>query len=171
MDDYQKTITVDNSAHEVYRALTQHIAGWWSDDLSGASSKTGDQFNIAFGETKKTFEITGAIPDKQVTWLCLKAYIDMHQLQRKDEWVDTRIIWTITNDNGATNLSMLHQGLNKSVECYDVCEPAWDYFMASIEAYLTTGAGTPIVKKMRNWSGKSESLLFPTLHCPFRYSC
>jgi hypothetical protein len=32
MKDYQKSITVNKPAGEVYVALTQHITDWWSND-------------------------------------------------------------------------------------------------------------------------------------------
>jgi hypothetical protein len=147
MKDYQKSITVSSSAEEVYTTLTQHIPDWWSDDFAGSATRKGDQFDIAFGETRKTFEIADAIPNHQITWLCVKAYIDMEALKKRDEWVATKIIWTITSGSNSTTLTMLHQGLNKSIECYDVCEPAWDYFMDSIQLYLNSGKGTPYHKK------------------------
>ncbi len=147
MKDYQKSITVNNAASEIYAAITQHIPDWWSDDFSGASSQKGDRYDIAFGETRKTFEITDVIPNKQVVWLCLKAHIDMKALTRKDEWVGTRLIWTITSDGQGTTLTLLHEGLNKSFECYDVCESGWDYFIGSLEAFLITRKGTPYHKK------------------------
>jgi len=148
MKDYQKSITVSNTAAKVYSAITEHIPDWWSDDFSGAAAHKGDQYSIAFGQTKKTFEIIEAVPDQQVIWLCLKAHIDMEVLTKKDEWVGTKLIWTIGSDGAnSSTLTMLHEGLNKSFECYDVCEPAWDYFMASIQAFLTTGTGTPYRKK------------------------
>ena len=146
-NDYQKSITVSRPANEVYAAITEHIRDWWSDDLSGAAAKKGDQFNIAFGATRKTFEIAEAIPGERVVWLCLKAHIDMAELKRKDEWVGTRVIWTIAGNDSSTTLTLLHEGLNKSFECYDVCEPAWDYFIASLHAFLTTGSGAPYHKQ------------------------
>jgi len=146
-NDYQKSITVSKPANEVYAAITEHIRDWWSDDLSGAAAKKGDQFNIAFGATRKTFEIAEAILGERVVWLCLKAHIDMAALKRKDEWVGTRLTWTIASGNDGTTLTLLHEGLNKSLECYDVCEAGWDYFIASLHAFLTTGSGTPYHKQ------------------------
>ena len=143
MNDYQKSITVGNTAEEVYSAITEHIQDWWSDDFSGASVKKSDQYNITFVGTKKTFEIIEAIPNQRVVWLCLKAYIDMDTLQKKDEWVGTRLIWTIASNDQGSTLTFLHEGLNKSFECYDVCAPAWDYFIPSLQAFITTGKGTP----------------------------
>jgi uncharacterized protein YndB with AHSA1/START domain len=144
--DYQKTITLNNPPGEVYAAITEHIPNWWSDDFSGAAAKKGDQYNIAFGETKKTFEVVEATPNRQVTWLCKKAYIDMDGLKKRDEWVGTHLSWTITQNDNGTTLTFLHEGLNKKFECYDICEPAWDYFIASLSSFLTTGSGTPYHK-------------------------
>lgn len=147
MKDYQKSITVNKPAGEVYAAITEHVQDWWSDDFSGAAAQKGDQYTIAFGATQKTFEIIEAVPNKQVTWLCLKAHIDMQALNRKDEWVGTKLIWTLSATDQGTTLTFLHEGLNQSFECYNVCEAGWDYFIASLQAYLTTGSGTPYLKQ------------------------
>lgn len=146
MKDYQKSIIVNISPAEVFTAITQHIPDWWSDDFTGAAAQKGDQYHIAFGGTKKTFELVEAIPNQKVIWLCLKAYIAMDNLAKKDEWVGTRLIWNISPGDDGTTLTFLHKGLNKSFECYVVCEPAWDYFLESIKAFLTTGKGTPYHK-------------------------
>ena len=57
MNDYKKSFTVNRPIDEVYAAITENIADWWSNDLSGAAAHAGDSFNIAFGKTKKTFNI------------------------------------------------------------------------------------------------------------------
>jgi hypothetical protein len=147
MKDYQKSITVNNTDIEVYSAITQHIRDWWSDDFTGGAAHKGDKYVIAFGDTKKTFEIVEAVPNRQIIWLCLKAYIDMPALKKKDEWVGSRLIWTITKADHGTTIKLLHEGLNKSMECYDVCEPAWDHFIASLQSFLTTGNGMPYHKQ------------------------
>lgn len=146
MKDYQKSITLNCRPEEIYSALTQHIPAWWSDDFSGEAAKKDDQYNIAFGKTRKTFKIEEAVPDQRLSWLCTKAHIDLDSLKKKDEWVGTKIIWTIEPLGDHSSLTITHQGLNPGIECYDVCEPAWDYFMRSIQAYLTTGTGTPHLK-------------------------
>jgi uncharacterized protein YndB with AHSA1/START domain len=145
MNDYQKSIIVNRPISEVYAAITEHISDWWSNDLTGAAARAGDSFNIAFDGTRKTFEIVKAIPDKQVVWKCLKAYIDMPSLKNKAEWEGTKMIWTLSAADQGTTLTFLHEGLNQSFECYDACVPAWEYFLASIQAYLTTGKGTPFL--------------------------
>ena len=146
MKDYQKSITVNKPVSEVYAAITEHIADWWSNDLSGIAAHTGNSFNIAFNQTRKTFEIVEAILNERVTWKCVKAYIDMASLENKSEWVGTTLIWTLSPANGGTTLTFLHEGLNQSFQCYNVCEAGWDYFLASLQAYLATGKGTPYLK-------------------------
>ena len=146
MNDYQKRITVNKPVNEVYAAITKQIPDWWSNDFAGAAANRGDSFNIAFGETRKTFEIVEAMPNKKIIWKCVKAYIDMASLKNKAEWEGTEIIWTLSTDNQITTLIFLHKGLNSNFECYDVCEAGWDQFLASLQLYLTTGKGTPFLK-------------------------
>ena len=150
MSDYQKSMTVTKTAGEVYDALTNHIADWWSKDLIGNSKRPGDSFNIAFGNTRKTFDIVEAIPNERVEWECVKAYIDMVSLQNKAEWVGTRLIWTLSSAENTTTLFFLHEGLNESFQCYQICEAGWDQFLASLYAYLSTGTGSPFLKTVGN---------------------
>jgi hypothetical protein len=154
MKDYQKSINVNRPASEVYVAITEHIADWWSNDLAGAATHASDSFNIAFNNTRKTFKIAEAVPNKRVVWECVKAHIDVASLSNKAEWVGTQLIWTISAGDRSTTLSFLHEGLNQNFECYNVCEAGWDYFLASLQAYLETGKGTPFLEAAGN--GNSE---------------
>jgi uncharacterized protein YndB with AHSA1/START domain len=156
MNDYQKSITVNKPADEVYSAITEHIQDWWSNDFSGTAAQKSDQYTIAFGATQKTFGILEAVPNKQVVWKCIKAYIDMPSLKNKAEWVGTKLIWTLSATDQGTTLTFLHEGLNQSFECYNVCEAGWDTFLASLQAYLVTGKGTPFLKAAGNedWGRK-----------------
>lgn len=150
MNDYQKIITVNKTVQQVYAAITEHIAQWWSNDLMGAAVQAGDSFSIAFGKTKKTFNITKAIPDQQVEWTCVKAYINNPSLENKAEWVGTKIIWTISSAPQGATLNFLHQGLDENLQCFNLCQAGWDMFLASLQTYLTTGIGKPFLKAAEN---------------------
>src|SRR5437762_12475226 len=102
MNDYKKNITVNKPVSEVYKAITEHISDWWSNDLTGAAIYAGESFTIAFGKTRKTFHIVEAIPNKQVTWQCVKAYIDMASLKNKAEWEGSKLIWTLRSNDQRT---------------------------------------------------------------------
>jgi uncharacterized protein YndB with AHSA1/START domain len=148
-EDYQKIMTVNKPVSEVYDAITEHISDWWSKDLSGSAAQVGDQFNIAFGGTRKTFEIIEAIPGEFVAWKCLKAYIDMDSLKNKSEWVGTKVLWTFSVVKNETTINFMHQGLHKSLECYEVCEAGWDQFLDSLETFLKTGKGKPYSSSLK----------------------
>lgn len=147
MNDYQKTLTINKPVSEVYNAITLDIADWWSNDLSGAAANTGDSFTIAFCKTQKTFEIVEAVPNQKIVWLCTRAYINMATLTNKSEWEGTKVCFTLSSEGAGTTLHFLHEGLNQSFECYDVCENGWNYFLASLQAYIETGKGSPNIKK------------------------
>ena len=150
MNDYQKSITASKPVAEVYAAITQHISDWWSNDLTGTAADAGDRFTIAFGKTRKTFDIIEAIPNKQVKWKCIKAYIDVISLENKAEWEGTTLIWTLSTAGQGTTLTFLHEGLNESLECFSVCEAGWNQFLASLQAYLIRGMGNPYLKATSN---------------------
>ena len=155
MKDYQQTIAINTPVKEVYTAITQHIAHWWSNDLSGAAAKPGDRFHIAFNKTNKTFEIAEAIPNERIVWKCVQAHIDMASLTNKSEWVGTHLIWTMSPADTGSILTFLHEGLNQSFECYTVCESGWNTYLASLLDYLNTGKGRPFRKPVE--SGNPES--------------
>ena len=146
VSDYQKVMTVNKPVSEVYNAITSHIADWWSNDLTGTSANAGDSFTIAFGKTRKTFEVKDAIPNKFVVWNCVKAHIDAPSLKNKSEWVGTNLLWAFKEDGNNTTLNFTHEGLNKNLECYEICEAGWDQFLGSLETYLKTGKGLPYLK-------------------------
>ncbi len=146
MKDYQKNIVVNQPVDKVYAAITRHIPDWWSDDYAGAAAHAGDHFDIAFGGTQKTFEILTAVPNEQVVWQCVKAYIDVPTLKNKAEWLGTKQVWTLSANGDSTTVTLLHEGLNPGMECYELCVSCWDAFLSSLDAYLATGKGTPYQK-------------------------
>jgi hypothetical protein len=73
----------------------------------------------------------------------------MATLTNKAEWVGTTMRWTVSAVGEATSLTFLHEGLNRSFECYTVCEAGWNTFLASLQAYITTGRGKPFLKTVK----------------------
>lgn len=147
MKDYQKSIIVQKPVSIVFAAVTEHISDWWSNDLTGLASRIGDRFKIAFGKTRKTMEITEVVQNEKVVWTCIEAYIDMASLENKSEWAGTELIWKVSTEGDTTELSFLHKGLNQNLQCYEVCEDGWNFFLSSLETYLKTGQGKPYLKK------------------------
>jgi uncharacterized protein YndB with AHSA1/START domain len=59
------------------------------------------------------------------------------------EWLGTTMEFDIVPAGAGTELRFRHAGLTPRLECWEACAAAWTSFMASIEAFAKTGAGTP----------------------------
>lgn len=59
------------------------------------------------------------------------------------EWLGTTVEFDIIPAGTGTELRFRHAGLTQQLECWEACAAAWTYFLASIEAFARTGAGTP----------------------------
>lgn len=59
------------------------------------------------------------------------------------EWLGTTIEFDIVPADTGTELHFRHANLTPHLTCWDDCFAGWTYFMASIQAFAETGAGTP----------------------------
>ena len=66
----------------------------------------------------------------------------------KSEWVDTNIVFEISEKDGKTQIIFTHQGLVPQYECYQVCDDAWtSYIQGSLKNLIATGKGRPNTKE------------------------
>jgi len=144
--DYQISISVKETDKQVFESLTLRIPQWWSEVFDGSSDKLNDLFTVRFGNTYKTIVIEQILRNEQIVWSIVNSYIDIVAFTNKSEWNGTRIIWTITPVGDDTKLTLTHQGLTSELECYDVCENGWKYYMDSLYLFLTTNKGLPFKK-------------------------
>ena len=62
----------------------------------------------------------------------------------KSEWIGTKLIFDITNEDGKTQVKFTHEGLVPEYECYKVCYDAWGHYIkSSLYNFITTGKGQP----------------------------
>jgi len=139
--NYHNSIQVNASAADAYAQIA-NVAGWWAKSFKGKASKTGDTFNVQFGDTRVDFEITEAIPGKKVVWKVTDCYLPW--LNDKTEWNNTEVAWNIGTANGKTTIDMTHVGLQPGVECYEACKKGWDgHISDSLFRLVTEGVGKP----------------------------
>ena len=62
---------------------------------------------------------------------------------KKDEWKGTEIKWKIAKSKTGSNVTLIHQGLIPELECYEICQAGWNYFLGSLKNYLEYGEGYP----------------------------
>ena len=147
MDDlsYRREIVVSSTPSTAYQALTADIKKWWTDDCDHIS-KTGDTTTFRFGPTYWVMRAVSAVPDERVSLKCIDAHHVHEGLPSSilDEWRGTTLTWQIYRQGAKTRIVFEHEGLDPSLNCYEVCEQGWDYyFLKSLKHYLDTGVGSP----------------------------
>ncbi len=144
MTGYKKIVEINVPASAVYAAITSGIVKWWTTGSSDAS-EVGTVFTTRFGETYNHIKVAKLIPNERIEWDILEHYHANDALNRDDEWTGTRILWNLTEMEGnRTRLDFTHDGLIESMECWEICEAGWNFFLLeSLKPYLEEGEGQP----------------------------
>jgi uncharacterized protein YndB with AHSA1/START domain len=141
--DYTITMTVDESAAELFAAIT-NVRGWWSEEVKGGTQKQGDVFVFEVPDVHVcTMTLTEVVPAQKVVWDVSDSWLSFIADHR--EWDGTRIVFTIAaRDDGRTDVTFTHVGLTPTGECYEICSDAWgSYITGSLRSLITTGKGDP----------------------------
>lgn len=151
---FTTTIQVEQTPLQVFNAVVNPGA-WWSEEITGGTAQAGDIFDYHFQDIHRAkIKLTEVVPNQKVVWLVLENYFKPGLFDEpvkadgfendKAEWVDTRIIFEITEKDGKTQLRFQHEGLTPDYHCYAVCENAWSHYIKdSLYGLITTGKGQP----------------------------
>ncbi|WP_300073595.1 SRPBCC domain-containing protein [uncultured Ruegeria sp.] len=144
MTGFSRTFEINASAEEVYQAITMGITHWWTTG-SGSASQVGTVFATRFGKTYNHIKVSQLIANQRVEWDIEEHFHDNESLTRDDEWTGTKIHWNLSPvGETKTRLSFTHEGLVESMECSEICEAGWDFFLfESLKTYLESGKGQP----------------------------
>lgn len=145
--NYQCDIIIQAPIEKVYQAITkvEELRKWWTYDCSFDSAKLSDKYTFRFGAIYKTMQVKELVLNEKVIWKCVEHFYPDESLIKNNEWEGTEIIFYLTNnlDNG-TLLDFTHVGLTPELECFDICQKGWNYFLnESLKAYLEAGSGKP----------------------------
>ncbi len=140
-NDYYNRIKVSVPVKEAFKKITE-VSKWWSQSFKGRSQKTGDTFSVSFGETFVDFRVGEVIPDKKIVWDVTDC--NLHWIENKKEWKDTKIVWEVYPDKGKTKVGMTHVGLVPQAECFNDCKTGWNFYIEkSLFKLLTGSVGLP----------------------------
>jgi len=139
--DFTSSISANISATEAIKRIS-NVPGWWGVTVTGTSEKQNDTFTVKMtGDSFFNFTVEELIPGKRVVWLVTDCYMPWYS--DKTGWTNTRLIFDVTEKNGATESNFKHEGLTPDVECYKDCESGWTHWIGtSLLSYLTTGKGS-----------------------------
>jgi hypothetical protein len=126
----------------VYAAINNPRA-WWSVEIEGSTDKSNGIFDYHFEDIHRCkVKVLELIPNKKVVWQILEN--DFNFTKDKTEWVDTKVVFEITEQNNKTQLSFTHIGLVPEYECYEACNQGWTHYIQnSLKKYISTGEGEP----------------------------
>jgi hypothetical protein len=140
--DFTTTLLVDQTPIEVFTAIN-NVRGWWSEEIEGGTKNLHDEFNYHYQDVHRSkMKIVESIPEKKVVWQVLSNYFSF--TKDKNEWIDNKIIFEISEKGNKTQLQFTQLGLVPEYECYDICQNAWStYIQKSLYSLITTGKGQP----------------------------
>lgn len=145
MEHFHQSLSVAASPASVWSALAtiSGLRAWWTEDCNGMAD-TGGAIRFGFGLAHKEMRVERFEPDREVSWVCTRACIDLPSLNRKDEWIGTEMVFRLSGEGGGrTRIDFEHIGLVPPLECYGMCVKGWQYYLGSLKQYLETGKGTP----------------------------
>lgn len=139
--DYSSMIVANITAEEAFDRISR-VSEWWTKNVTGASAENVDRFTVRFGETFVDFQVAEIIPHEKIVWQVLDC--NLHWIQDKTEWKDTKIVWELSHENGTTTVTMTHLGLAPGIECYESCRTGWNFYVTeSLQRLLVENKGMP----------------------------
>ena len=142
-ESYSTEILISVKPESVYKAITRDIDKWWTESANQAV-RSGDRLVVQFEKTTSWVMIVSqAFPNRSIVWKVDEANHDLEDLRKKDEWKGTSIKWNIKTNEAGSTVTLTHQGLIPTLECYEICQAGWGYFLGSLKDYLETGQGYP----------------------------
>lgn len=141
--NFTTTITVDNSAEEVFDAIN-NVGAWWQGEVKGNTHQINDEFeyrmkDIHFSKQK----LVEVIPSKKVVWLVTDSNLSF--AKNTSEWTGTKIVFEISEVNNKTQVRFTQEGLVSEFECYNACSNAWSLLVGqSLYSLITIGKGKDV---------------------------
>ena len=129
---------------EVYAAAARPGGenGWWTTE-GEVAIRQGDLMRLNWSPRDFiVFRLDLMRSPKAMEWTCVEQH-DAN-LPQVDEWVGTTLRFRFSPSAEGTVLDFEHAGLVPSLDCYDVCENGWDFFLRrSLTELVEDGKGAP----------------------------
>ena len=140
--NYTTTIVVDKDNTEVFNSI-KNFRAWWSEEIEGDTDKLGETFFYHYKDVHLCkIKLIEMIADKKLVYLVIDN--EFNFTKDKTEWVNTKLIFDLANENGKTKMVFTHEGLIPANECYNICNDAWtSYIQGSLKNLIETGTGKP----------------------------
>lgn len=147
--DLTLKFSVNKSASEIFHAVN-NVQAWWAEGIEGDTEKLDSAFLFVHENIHRSIQkVIELVPDQKIVWLITDAYLSF--VPNKTEWIGTKIIFEIVENEQETTLVFTHQGLVPAFECFNNCSNAWTFLITdSLKNLILTGKGKPILKPIKN---------------------
>lgn len=151
---YTSTILVDSDPATAFNAIANFRA-WWSEEITGETDQLNEIFFYHYKEVHLCkLKLIEKVANKKLVYLVLENQFSF--IEDKSEWVDTKLVFEITEEKNRTKIQFTHEGLVPECACFDVCNDAWTgYIQGSLQSLINTGTGKPNPKE----GGLNEELI------------
>jgi uncharacterized protein YndB with AHSA1/START domain len=130
----------------VYEGVTtlDGLAGWWTTDTTGDTAP-GGAIQFRFGAGGFDMKVLDLQPSTRVVW---------EVVDGPAEWIGTRVVWDLKQEDDYTIILFKHAGWAEPVEFMHHCSTKWAVFLLSLKAFIETGTGNPDPHdvKIDNWN-------------------
>jgi uncharacterized protein YndB with AHSA1/START domain len=131
----------------VYAALTttEGLAGWWTTGTEGDGGSPGGVLRFRFGAGGFDMVVRQLDRDERVVW---------EVTEGPEEWVGTRVDWSLRREGDYTIVLFRHKGWREPVEFMHHCSTKWALYLMSLKSLVETGTGAPDPHdvKIDNWN-------------------
>jgi uncharacterized protein YndB with AHSA1/START domain len=104
------------------------ITSWWTPTTG--SGDAGGTLEVSFFGAKErlVLQVEPALAGR-VAW-------SVQESARTPDWVGTTIFFDVAEAGDGAMLHFRHQGLTPDLECYDMCDAGWTYYLGSLVSYV-----------------------------------
>lgn len=147
MVDILHRVAIKAPAAEVYSALTstEGLSGWWANNTTGKANDIGGVVKFSFVAGGFDMKVLELDPGNHVLW---------EVVEGPEEWVGTRVDWSLQQADDYTVILFKHLGWKEPVEFMYHCSTKWAIFLMSLKSLVETGTGAPDPHdvKIDNWN-------------------
>ena len=140
--NFTAAIAVDQNRTAAFNAI-KNFRAWWSEEIEGNTDKLNEVFFYHYKDIHLCkIKLIEMVPDKKLVYQIVDNQFSF--TKDKTEWINTKLIFEITDEGDKTRIRFTHEGLVPEYECYNVCFDAWTgYIKKSLYNLITTGKGNP----------------------------
>lgn len=144
--NYTSTIIVKKDAQTAFNAI-KNFRAWWSEEIIGETGTLGETFFYHYKAVHLCkVKLIEELPNNKLVYLVTDNEFSF--VKDKTEWINTKLIFEISEEGNQTKVVFTHVGLTPEYECFEVCNDAWtSYIQGSLKGLIETGFGKPNAKE------------------------